>query len=81
MAKLNLKILYILKQGLKTGFRLIIYRFKIKTFGLKIIKCSQKPEQNSIEMVKTFLKLEITPTPWLTLLLVLGKTRVKQNLC
>ena len=25
--------------------------------------------------------IEITPTPWLTLLLVLGKSRVKQNSC
>ena len=27
------------------------------------------------------LKKQYTPTPWLTLLLVLGKSRVKQNLC
>ena len=26
-------------------------------------------------------KIENTPTPWLTLLLVLGKSRVKQNSC
>ena len=27
------------------------------------------------------IKDEFTPTPWLTLLLVLGKSRVKQNSC
>ena len=41
-------------------------------------------------IVKSFLyfqktreksKVAFTPTPWLTLLLVLGKSRVKQNSC
>ena len=34
-----------------------------------------------IKYLELFQKMENTPTPWLTLLLVLGKSRVKQNSC
>ena len=34
-----------------------------------------------IEIVSYYRRLYYTPTPWLTLLLVLGQSHVKQNLC
>ena len=46
-------------KGLKTGFRLIIHQFKIKTFGIEIIKCSQKAEKNSIDMTMAFCETNI----------------------
>ena len=41
----------------------------------------RKYEGSSLNSLRPISYFGSTPTPWLTLLLVLGKSRVKQNLC
>ena len=54
----------------------------ILTFGIPLQSASlTKFRMENWTILKKFLSFKSTPTPWLTLLLVLGKSRAKQNLC
>ena len=47
-----------------------------------IVRIAATPVMRDVFLIfQTNMSFLCTPTPWLTLLLVLGKSRVKQNLC